>query len=415
MCWQGELTVSLNATQALEDAGHPIDIARRIGNIWITSQTLRSSFDVPLSSSTNLSLVHRMVLGQRRAGATYLATLRHQYSENLLLSLTPSLLSTSPVVISRAKYNLNQDSFAELSATTRSFVAPPTLNITGGTTVAQGWTSFVGFRSGQYSLGQWGAQSPASMATMPTFTISLNGGKGWVFTSETSLQQTTLSIQWAQRVFGSCRIRLATALSSLGGFSINCEGEALLPYDTISSANVALGTAGVSLKLKLSRLGQSIALPIQLSHETDTLLALSFVVIPTASFVTAQYLFFKPRKRRRIQARLAELRAEYSQDLIERQLEAKTAAALLRDQVLKRVETERRKSGLVILSASYGPEPSQETSDVNFVDVAVPLQALVTNSQLIIPGGRSKSGLLGFVRPMFALAFTIGHSKSLAV
>ena len=51
--------------------------------------------------------------------------------------------------------------------------------------------------------------------------------------------------------------------------------------------------------------------------------------------------------------------------------------------------------GLVIVDARYGPKAyDDETAEGLDVDVTVPLQALVNNSQLCVPGGRSKVSVL---------------------
>jgi hypothetical protein len=84
-------------------------------------------------------------------------------------------------------------------------------------------------------------------------------------------------------------------------------------------------------------------------------------------------------------------------------------------------------AGLIILSATYGnlksfssaglaggvPEKEGSTAEpkrrADFIDVTVALQALVADSQLVIPPGRSKAGLLGFYDPC------LGRRKSLCV
>jgi hypothetical protein len=48
-------------------------------------------------------------------------------------------------------------------------------------------------------------------------------------------------------------------------------------------------------------------------------------------------------------------------------------------------------AGLVIIDAKYGPKESEDDAAKGLVlDVTIPLQALVNNSQLYVPGGRSK-------------------------
>lgn len=84
-------------------------------------------------------------------------------------------------------------------------------------------------------------------------------------------------------------------------------------------------------------------------------------------------------------------------------------------------------AGLVILSATYGNLKSFSSAGLgnaqdnptgtdssskrrpDFIDVAVALQALVADSQLVIPPGRSKAGLLGFFDPC------LGRRKALRV
>ena len=61
--------------------------------------------------------------------------------------------------------------------------------------------------------------------------------------------------------------------------------------------------------------------------------------------------------------------------------------------------------GLVIVDARYGPKAyDDETAEGLDVDVTVPLQALVNNSQLCVPGGRSKVSVL---EPRFCFCFFV--------
>lgn len=113
----------------------------------------------------------------------------------------------------------------------------------------------------------------------------------------------------------------------------------------------------------------------------------------------AHYLFLKPRKRRRYYQKLAELRQEHQEYLLAQRLEAESAVALLQESVSRKVAAERSRKGLVVTRATWGPEhPKKNAQDVQALDVTIALQALVDNGQLILPGGRTKSGLLGFVR-----------------
>lgn len=142
--------------------------------------------------------------------------------------------------------------------------------------------------------------------------------------------------------------------------------------------------------------------------------------------------------------RISELRKEHAEYIAEKRTEAAEAVALLQEHVRRKVEAERLASGtlsmptllssgrpradpadrplagLVIEEAIYGVLESvgdkiEAEEDQRWLDVTskthlrrcflntladlsliVAVQALVTNSQLIIPAGRSKANLLGF-------------------
>jgi DnaJ homolog subfamily C member 11 len=101
---------------------------------------------------------------------------------------------------------------------------------------------------------------------------------------------------------------------------------------------------------------------------------------------------------------LEKLRIENRQWIDSQRSEAETAIEVIRDSALKRQKVEEHHGGLVILTAVYGVLPStpedflqNEISEkANLADVTVALQNLVINGSLIIPGGRSKSTLMGF-------------------
>lgn len=248
-----DVQVSLDASQLVEPdewEDIPMDMAARIGNIFITSQTLRSSFEVPATNATRFIFSARTMLSNRSAGSVLHGTLRHRFNDHIDLSLSSSLFSASPVVVAKAGYALSDSSFAEVSATSRTLSRPPTCNVSTGTAISPTWTSFASFNTGQYALGEWGAGAPFSITGLPSVNVGLSGGRGWVITTDVSQAQTTLSLQWAQKVWGNFRVRLATAIATAGGFSVNCEGSAKGPLDIHTSTTVALGTSGVILKLK---------------------------------------------------------------------------------------------------------------------------------------------------------------------
>lgn len=116
--------------------------------------------------------------------------------------------------------------------------------------------------------------------------------------------------------------------------------------------------------------------------------------------------------------------------------DAMDARALMHDATLRKMELEEEKKGLVIVEALYGKLEKPDlakfrnmssqgikeligrakstfpslTNEVDaIIDVTIPIQSLVSNGQLHISGGHSKSGLIGFYDPC------LGEDKQLRI
>ncbi|CAG8512786.1 7546_t:CDS:2, partial [Ambispora leptoticha] len=93
--------------------------------------------------------------------------------------------------------------------------------------------------------------------------------------------------------------------------------------------------------------------------------------------------------------KLAALREQHAEFIASQKRDAEETIRLLMPSIARKIEIERAKDGLVILEAFYGnfkPTISGASvlDDQSVVDVTIPVQALVNDSQLTIPGGRSK-------------------------
>lgn len=120
-------------------------------------------------------------------------------------------------------------------------------------------------------------------------------------------------------------------------------------------------------------------------------------------------------------SRLKELREENAELITQKRQEAAEAISIMKAPTAKKADQEREKNGLVILDAHYGlaecfterglKEVVNSGGDgfETYIDVTIPVQALVNDSTLVIPGGRSKHNLLGFWDPC------LGEKKKLRV
>ena len=177
-------------------------------------------------------------------------------------------------------------------------------------------------------------------------------------------------------------------------------------------------------------------------------MALLAITVPLAGYLTLDRLFLRSWRLKKHKEALRNLRHENKEVLAARKKEALSAILLLSQTLAKRLETESKMEGgggLVILEALYGklppsslekvrllspagiedlvnqfqskfeaflskpdPEGSNEKED-EWIDVTIPVQALVSSGQLHIPASNAKSQLLGFYDPCF------GEEKMLRV
>ncbi|KAH0834869.1 hypothetical protein J3R83DRAFT_10498 [Lanmaoa asiatica] len=199
------------------------------------------------------------------------------------------------------------------------------------------------------------------------------------------------------------------------------------------STAAGVGNWGVFVRLELSYLRQKWTLPIVLSPENNDTLALYSIIIPCTALALGYQFILKPR--RRVQRALyvdaslnfwglTERGFRYF-DAARRALKEERSAVmrvtentnlLLREPARRHMDAERAiggnahgsmqlspsyppPSGLVILEATYGPTSlDNETAGLD-VDVTIPLQALVHNSQVYVSNRVPKSGIQGFYDP----------------
>lgn len=148
---------------------------------------------------------------------------------------------------------------------------------------------------------------------------------------------------------------------------------------------------GVRLLLSLVRSSDfKFTLPIKLSHElSPSSIFIGSAVPAVAGFLLERYIV-QPLQRYMEEREAAFDAVEMAQKLEQRQTEALLVADILSSAYEKRVQIEKQANGLIIEKAAYSGSSEQS------LNVIVPLQMLVVDSQLLIEGGLSKANLLGF-------------------
>lgn len=136
-------------------------------------------------------------------------------------------------------------------------------------------------------------------------------------------------------------------------------------------------------------------------------------LLPLAAEAPAYFQVSERRRSRADGRRIEELREEHADYIAQKKAEAEDALLLMERSVASKVQVERARDGLVILTAQYGRAEDFTARGIRdngaIIDVTVPVQALVQNSRVFIPGARNKFNLLGFYDPC------IGENKKLRV
>ncbi|SPO23766.1 uncharacterized protein UTRI_03737_B [Ustilago trichophora] len=430
-----------------------VTFADRVARVGCTQLVGKHGFETQLTNRTSATFSGQMVSRNGLGGGNLVGTLKTHWSPRLFTDVTLSFLRPQ-IITTKGQYTLDTNSFFSWQGTLQTLMMPPSFNITYGQRLSSKstLTGFTSVRSGTYNILGWGRSIGGAMVRREPAAVSvgltkqIDEGKGWTTQMSISPVDQNISVDYATKLLGGVKVRTGFNIGTGSGLSAFTSAERRLTESVRLSLglNCALPVGGVTLRVKLNRLGQKILLPITLSPEFRSDLVVLFTVIPAASYAALHYGYLEPRKHRRLKNRLGELRKQNHELIVERRLAALEALEVLRDQAVKKATLEMRKNGLVVLEAWYGRKdsfpPSQilvrsveevqseaekiwaeekvksstSSDDVDltketFWDVKVPVQALVNKGQIIVPGNRSKSNLLGFHDPV------MGEKKHLQI
>ncbi|XP_074654663.1 dnaJ homolog subfamily C member 11-like [Tubulanus polymorphus] len=208
------------------------------------------------------------------------------------------------------------------------------------------------------------------------------------------------------------KIKLALKFGTFGGI-VEYGAEKKVSQFSVLGAHVVIGVpTGVLLKIKLHRGNQTYNFPIHLSESMNPTAIFYGTLVPLVAFIVVKNLLIKPFLEQQRERDLEKKRQTNSEMMAEKKREAEAARDLMKESVIRIREFEEGRKGLVIVKAVFGKLISTETNDIDesvCVDVTDPIQSLVKNSQLIIPGDQLKSGLPGFYDPC------IGEDKVLYI
>ncbi|KAI8902351.1 hypothetical protein BC833DRAFT_573954 [Globomyces pollinis-pini] len=396
------------------------------------------SWENRINDSNSVTLRGNVVSKNGLGSGSIVASVRHIVSPLLWGEVAGTIGDNSGIDMKIVK-NFSSDIFSTLNLSFKNLVNFPTASLMFGRKISTHTTGYITYRP---DLNEFFELSNNSTSSCTIGFVHAHEKVESGLDIKAGLNSSYINV-FQTRPFGAIRGRLQVTVATDTGLSFSIGGDRKLDKSTRMGLAVECGSReGVSFKLKVTRLGQRLSIPILISDTVDFKLALMSFAFPIIGYITVDRLVIRQWRQKRKERKLEELRKENSVTLEQRRQEAESAVALLADTIARKLEAEESREGLVIISALYGKLPPSSLESVrvltpqgihelaqsikaqfkflktsslpvshqqDYIDVTIPVQALVTNGQLHIPGGFAKSNLIGFYDPCF------GEKKQLRV
>ncbi|KAM5532138.1 hypothetical protein V8D89_014163 [Ganoderma adspersum] len=442
---KGNVTVGFDVSSIFDDEyegadGSPAPPLQNfriaLGEVRKNKFTVRHRVQTEINKKTWLQLTSRVTLGaaapnKSYVGSTLMGTVRHQFSPRLNFEATTSLLTVSGLIL-KSTYRTDDyvvSCHTELSPAhvlqpftprgkrplllppltismyRRLFPKSPTQGMLEASITSSGPRISVGVSSSAFhdsspdrtaddeppnTESPFRAPSSSGLALYSSdwqigldlagFGSGLNGRYGVTFLE--------LGVTFHTVV----RLGLAGLTWLVGGEWRN--------DNSSMGANVSVNHDGVVLRIDAMYHGQTLSLPIILSHEHNENLGFWTAILPSTALALLYYFRLRPRRRIQRVMYLQQARRQLQEEKSELLRQRQETISLLQDTAIRHTRAEEACDGLVILDARYGPSEQDEGTEGLDVDVTIPMQALVNSGQLYIPGKRSKAGIPGFYDPV---------------
>lgn len=405
---------------------------QRLGLVSCAQVVGKHGFDMAISEQSLLSLSGQLMSRGNAGGGNLVGTLKTHWSPRFFSELSASILRPQ-ILTARGQYTVDENVFFNYALVSQTLAAPPSVTLTWGQRLSStsSLTGFTSLKTGSYSIGGWGADADGQPVHQDTGAMVVGATKqhpdGTAWTLQMTLSDVNQSIgyEWTMKVLGGFKVKSGVTLGTAMGISAFSSGERRVTENIRVLLGVECGlSSGVQVKVRVTRLGQKLVFPIVLSPTFRSDLAAAATLVPATTMLLSHYFYFVPRQKKERTKRLMQVRKEHAAVIEQRHTSAEQTRELLRPQAWKRVESELDRQGLVILQAFYGRSDAfpkkltiskdtlqnrQRILDVVadtqsategssdqplWWDVRVPLQMLVTQSQLVIPSGTTKVCIL---------------------
>ncbi|KAJ7151154.1 hypothetical protein C8R46DRAFT_914405, partial [Mycena filopes] len=387
--------------QGLQEDAWPRRFLNRLEDVHLLSFSLRHDMQKRITERSSASLAARI---SRPGQGNFVGTLRHQYSRRLAFQATSSLLLYPYDISLKSEYENDHDAVTvQTTIIPGELVAVPPLFISASRKLFRRPDSVQGRL--ELDLGRHPQVSVALVSPEPLLrkahpeilrSLLPQTGFSWSYGFVLNEFDPKLVGGW-----GLTLLRLSLRLK----LHLECgvDGLAWLfsgaweTDDTSVVASIRLSNAGVVLKIVGTYFQQTVSIPILLSEEHNSSIALWTAAVPAALCASVYHITTGKMRRRRLWDIRAALRDLQPDSALRQRTEA--VVAMLRQKAEDSCEAEAAKGGLVIVQATYEPIEIAEKELGLSWDVTVPLQTLVRGSQIYISGRHPKHSIPGFLDP----------------
>lgn len=193
-----------------------------------------------------------------------------------------------------------------VNAVQQTLQAPPSLSVTYGRKAFGSTTGFTTVRSGYYEIGPWGRGLASALGRndSPALTLGLTNqdehGTGWTVETTGGRDDNHISLDYSIKVLDGVKVKIGTSIGTASGISAFVNGERQLTEFTRFGLGVTASLpGGISMKLRLWRLGQKVVLPISLAPDLNPTILFFSTVLPATSMVALHHFYIVPRRKRR--------------------------------------------------------------------------------------------------------------------
>jgi DnaJ family protein C protein 11 len=235
--------------------------------------------------------------------------------------------------------------------------------------------------------------SVAGLQTSLATVIERNNEKNYVnLTFLLGLPHSYISCNYIRRLIEyETKLKLSGRVGTFGYMAEYGIEKRVSKYSSVH-ASVMFGVPnGVTLKIRFMRSNQSYNFNIQLSDEIIPAAMFYASTIPIISYFIFKKCFLEPMQAEEHKKVVEKKKEMNEQRLIQKRREAESAVNLMQAQYERIYTEESAKNGLLILHAFYGKfiddisiEELVPDHNSSFIDVKIPLQCLVKDSEIFI-------------------------------